>query len=541
MKVLALATLAAAAAGQPGSGLRTFGYGPQGRPHADTKYWRIQNWGTTMTDMIDVLHPDPSSSWSLKYDSRSTVAHETCHAIGRDLTKYGSPAPCPGFTNVGFYLGNKVAICVGQPKKFDKDDVRDWMIANVPSLRWQRFKLYLTEINLGGDPLLLFNEWNCYIVGSKTSLGLYEEKLLVDQEGSLVDPASLIKDASKETNSADVGLGAPEFMIYALSVLIVAEQRDPDWFNGSEGKQAQEFAAVNIRRTFTVFCPLFDLATKADPPIYQDQTMTDRYALLRDSAEGKIIRDFAERLFGKEWFNKLLNCEDVAPVPFPTATPPTPAPDYGPDCVDQLDTSHCITFRDMQDACERDSPLFGYTKDNCRRTCMVEEYCTVQAPPPTPEPAVTTPETPVPATPAPPTPVPGTEAPETSAPETQAPETLVPETDVPATPVPETNAPDTIVPETDVPATPVPQTNAPNTLVPDTNAPETPAPETTTPETPVPETDVPATAVPETNAPDTIVPETTDTDVPATPAGSTQAPETDIPATPVPRPGHTRA
>eukprot|EP01063_Lacrimia_lanifica_P007360 TRINITY_DN1467_c0_g1_i4.p1 TRINITY_DN1467_c0_g1~~TRINITY_DN1467_c0_g1_i4.p1 ORF type:complete len:922 (+),score=202.16 TRINITY_DN1467_c0_g1_i4:40-2805(+) len=296
----------------PGSRLNTFYYGKH-QTSADSKYWRREHWNPTLTEVSDVLIKSSWNDWTRTYDTRTTLAHETCHGIDNSLETRGE-VPCRHPTR-GFYLGGYRATCLSSPSQFNKDDV----LAYIPSaMRWGRHRLYIEKINLGKTPLLLLEEWNCYIIGGQSALELYQNRLLLSQ-GRL---RNLISGHGNEERTVDNGLGSLEFMGYSFGVALAAEARDPAYLRSAEGVQFKEFMAFNVKRTFDVYCGLKPFMGS----VYTASRFHSNYEILRTGSGGRTFRDLGERWFGRGWWNAQLNCRGDSTTAPPTPRPPTPVP-----------------------------------------------------------------------------------------------------------------------------------------------------------------------------------------------------------------------
>eukprot|EP01063_Lacrimia_lanifica_P027606 TRINITY_DN3899_c0_g2_i2.p1 TRINITY_DN3899_c0_g2~~TRINITY_DN3899_c0_g2_i2.p1 ORF type:complete len:311 (+),score=154.14 TRINITY_DN3899_c0_g2_i2:46-978(+) len=287
--------LLAAAAAAPGANLKTFHY-PNHQTAGDAPLWARVNWGSVLTDVSDVV--SAGRTWGRNFDMRSTMAHETCHSIVADLEH----ADCKG--SKGFYLVDNTAACVPYFTKFTKDDVCEFIPTG---MRWHRYQMYLEEINVGGDALIVLEEWACYTIEAMTALELYDDELLVVQ--GKIDESTLKNGYGKETATYDTGLGAVEFMGYSFAVGMAMEKHEPEYLDTEMGKNFREFIGFNTERTLTTFCRLLQLY----PDVFSSWTLEENWAKLTTGEDGKSFREFAARWFGEEWWNNLLTCKAVAP------------------------------------------------------------------------------------------------------------------------------------------------------------------------------------------------------------------------------------
>lgn len=258
--------------GAPGAGLKQIDFGPQ----------QIRNApGSALTDIVSHL---PASYGNTYYDSDVvTWGHETSHGIHAHLRNNFNTT---GRKANAFYLMHDKAAVIAEPKIL-KRRVAEF----VPlELRGTRFDLYVTGQSTWDDtPLYLLDEFNAYINGAEVAIDLHNSNLWT-------------------YGQRDALVGMIEFVSYSLALGMAVQKNDPEYFVSYP--QFSEFLAFEIERAMALFRQGVEI------PAFQSEGQEKIFLTLTKDLPAAPLREFALRLYGSEWTNRVL----LAPLSSPTET-----------------------------------------------------------------------------------------------------------------------------------------------------------------------------------------------------------------------------
>lgn len=248
--------------GAPGAGLKLIAFGPQ----------QIRNApGKALTDVVSHL---PASYGNTYYDSDVvTWGHETSHGINAHLRNNFNTT---GRKANGFYLLEDKAAVVAEPKIL-KNSVAEFIPLE---LRGSLFALYVTGQTTWDDtPLYLMDEFNAYINGAAVAIDLRAQGLWTyGQRDSLA--------------------GMLEFVSYSLALGMAVQKNDPEYF--VTYPQFSELLAYEIDRAMNLY------RQGSDIPEFQSAAQDQVFLVLTQSVQAAHLREFALRLYGSEWTNRVL-------------------------------------------------------------------------------------------------------------------------------------------------------------------------------------------------------------------------------------------
>lgn len=204
-------------------------------------------------------------------ESRNTNAHETTHMITSDLRNAYSQSL--GKKVNGFYVMNGKGVILDEPRLRKSD-----MIPFVPqSLRSYRYPTYVTGQGAWDDtPTYIFDEWVAYVNGGATS---------IDD----------VQKGRHKDSWADSVSGCLDFSIYAVSMCMAIEAKDPEYFRSNT--QFKNFMRWHLKRAYDVYA----VGSKMDEFKWEKQDAL--LQSLRTSPDAEKMRKFLKDHFNGVWLD----------------------------------------------------------------------------------------------------------------------------------------------------------------------------------------------------------------------------------------------
>jgi hypothetical protein len=219
--------------------------------------------------LSDVMSHEPAgvNYW---YDDRTTLAHETTHAINNAIRNAFNGGPLAN----GFYVMNGWGVVVAEPH------VRKSQVAALvpPSLRSGRYPTYLLERSDWEErSLYIWDEWDAYTNGATVAIDRYTRGLDQFPPGQLID----------------IVFGVLELTAFGLTTGMAAMLYDPVDF--ATDAQLRAFMAWQTQRAMAVFRAGIVL------PTYRWRDADPFYAALRSSPDAEPLRQFVRATYGGAW------------------------------------------------------------------------------------------------------------------------------------------------------------------------------------------------------------------------------------------------
>jgi hypothetical protein len=255
----------------PSRALTLTDFGPQQAPPA-----AAGSLGPVLTDILAHL---PASFGSKYYNADLTTwGHETTHGIHEYLRSRHNPT---GRKAAAFYLLNDKAAVVVEPKVLKRRVAEFIPLA----LQGENYALYITGQTVWDDtPLYILDEFFGQLNGAAVAL----DRRYSRTESPDFAPAALV-----------------EFVSYGIALAMAVQKYDPAYF--TDNHQFSAVLAVAIERAMLLYRHAAATAEAGLPAEKQAQRL---YHNLTVDQSGAPMREFALRLFGATWTNRVL----LAPV-----------------------------------------------------------------------------------------------------------------------------------------------------------------------------------------------------------------------------------
>lgn len=221
----------------------------------------------------DSLYADIMNRQSRPFTThdRDTNAHETSHGIHSDLrNRYSRQL---GKKVNGFYVTGGKGVIIEEPG-IRKSAVKPYL---PQELRSYRYSTYISGQGAWDDvPLYLVDEWVAYVNGASVSVQDVQEGR---HNGEWTDAVS----------------GCLDFSIYCVALAMAVERGDPGYWESNV--QFRRFMDWHLRKAHRVFMSGRNMEQfRWDK---QEKLLTS----LRNSENGKPMREFLNRYFGGIWLN----------------------------------------------------------------------------------------------------------------------------------------------------------------------------------------------------------------------------------------------